>query len=63
MKVDFPEPDGPDQEDELALGDLDIGVAEGDGAVLVGLGDVLQRDHGGGGHRPRRQTGDVQSQR
>ena len=28
MKVDLPEPDGPDEEDELALLDVDRGVAE-----------------------------------
>ena len=32
MKVDLPEPDGPDEEDELALLDVDVGVAEGDDA-------------------------------
>jgi hypothetical protein len=44
--VDLPEPDAPDEEDELALGDLDVGVAQGDDVALVDLGDVLELDHG-----------------
>ena len=43
MKVDLPEPDGPDEEDELALLDVDVGVAERGMLALVGLGDVLER--------------------
>ena len=35
-----------DQEDELALLDVDVGVAEGVDLALVGLGDVLELDHG-----------------
>ena len=34
-----------DQEDELALFDLDGEVSEGDGRALVRLGDVLEFDH------------------
>ena len=41
----MPEPDGPDEEDELALLDVDRGVAQGDDVALVDLGDVLELDH------------------
>jgi hypothetical protein len=37
-----------DQEDELALVDLDRYVAQRDGRSLVGLGDVVEADHGFG---------------
>ena len=47
MNVDLPEPDGPDEEDELALLDVDVGVAQGDDVALVDLGDVLELDHEG----------------
>ena len=38
-------PGGADDEDELALLDLDAHVLEGDHAVAVHLGDALNRDH------------------
>ena len=44
-KVDFPEPDGPDEEDELALLTSMADVAEGGDLALVDLGDVLEADH------------------
>ena len=53
MKVDLPEPDGADEEDELALVDVDGRVAERDDVALVDLGDVLELDHG---DRPRREV-------
>ena len=36
-----------DQEHELALLDVTVGVAQGDDVALVHLGDVLELDHGG----------------
>ena len=35
-----------DEEDELALGDLEGDVAEGDDIALVDLGDVFEANHG-----------------
>ena len=45
--VDLPGAGGADQEDELALLDVGLGVAEGDDLALVDLGDVFELDHGG----------------
>ena len=47
MSVDLPEPDGPDEEDELALLDVGAGIAEGDDVALVDLGHVFELDHEG----------------
>ena len=43
--VDFPEPDGPDEEHELAFPTSMADVAERDDLALVDLGDVLEADH------------------
>ena len=43
--VDFPEPDGPDEEDELALLDLERELLEGDDVAFVDLGDVFETNH------------------
>ena len=44
----MPEPDGTDEEDELALVDLDGDVVEGRPVrAVVQRGDVLESDHGG----------------
>ena len=43
--VDFPEPDGPDEEDELALRDLEGELTKGDDIALVRLGDVFETNH------------------
>ena len=40
-------PRGADEEDELALLDVDLGVTKGDDLALVDLRDVLELDHGG----------------
>ena len=45
-KVDLPEPDGTDEEDELALQDLEGEVLQGDDIAFVRLGDVFETNHG-----------------
>ena len=45
MIVDLPEPDGPDDEDELALLDHERDTVERDDVRLVDLADVLEDDH------------------
>ena len=42
--VDLPQPDGPDQRDELALLDLEVDVLQRDRAALELLRDALDRD-------------------
>ena len=54
MNVVLPEPEVADEEDELALLDLDTDVAQRDGRSLVGLGDVYELDHRSGEVSPRR---------
>ena len=44
--VDFPHPDGPDEDHELAVGDVEVHVLDGFEAVRVTLGDVLELDLG-----------------
>ena len=44
--VDFPQPDGPDEDHELAVGDLEVDVASRPRAVGVPLGDVVEHDLG-----------------
>ena len=46
MSVDLPEPEGPDQEHELALADVAGEVLEADHVGVVDLGDVFEDDHG-----------------
>ena len=46
--VDFPQPDGPDEDHELAVGDVEADVVDGREAVAVLLDDVLERDGGHG---------------
>ena len=56
----------PDEEDELALGDVEGDVAEGDDVALVDLGDVLEANHESpmnGTRRTRRQSRRVSSAR
>ena len=43
--VDLPEPEGPDEEDELALQDLEGELPEGDDIAFVRLGDVFETNH------------------
>ena len=50
MSVDLPAPDGPDEEHEVALGDDQVDVAQGDLAVRVLLHDVVQHEDGAIGH-------------
>ena len=44
--VDFPQPDGPDEDEELAVLDGEIGLVDGFGAVGVALGDLVEDDLG-----------------
>ena len=44
ISVDLPAPDGPDEEDEVALRDHEVDVPQRDLAVGVPLGDVVQHE-------------------
>ena len=46
MKVLLPDPGGADQEDELALLDVEVGLTQSDVRRLVDLGDVVEFDQG-----------------
>ncbi len=41
----FPRTRGPDEEHELALGDIEVDLTQGDDVALVGLADVLESNH------------------
>ena len=43
--VDLPQPDGPDERDQLAARDVEVELLDGDRAAGVGLADALQPDH------------------
>ena len=45
MNVDLPDPDGPDEEHELALVDLHRDVAQADDVALIGLRHAVEQDH------------------
>ena len=51
MIVDFPDPDGPDEEDELALLDHERRLAQGHDVRLVDLRHALEDDHRRAGRR------------
>ena len=42
--VDLPQPDGPDEDQELAVGDLEVELLDGLGPVREPLGDLVERD-------------------
>ncbi len=44
----MPQPDGPDEHDELAVLDIEVEVGDGAVAVAVGLGHVVEGDCGHG---------------
>ena len=46
ISVDLPAPDGPDEEDEVTLGDDQVDVAQGELAVGVRLRHVVEDEDG-----------------
>jgi hypothetical protein len=44
--VDFPQPEGPDEHEQLAVLDLEVHVLDGFEAVRVALDDVVELDLG-----------------